>query len=70
MHFFCCFHMIYFQLESIKIFPLLYSESTCNTTNGIAMRLNRGENTHFIEECGYILSKVKLYLYILGGIQY
>jgi len=46
---FFSFSMIYFHLESIKIFPLQYSESTYNTINVIAMPLNREENTHFIE---------------------
>lgn len=64
------FSIIYFHLESIKIFPLQYSESTYNTINVVAMPQNREENTHFTEQCEYILSKVKLYRYILGGIQY
>lgn len=66
---FFSFSMIYFHLERIKIFPLQYSESTCNAINVVAMPLNGEENTRFMEQCECILSKVKLYRYILGGIQ-
>lgn len=69
MRYFFSFSMIYFHLERIKIFPLQYSESTCNAINVVAMPLNREENTRFMEQCECILSKVKLYRYILGGIQ-
>lgn len=65
IHFFLSFNMIYFHVENMKIFSLQYSDSTWNTID-IAMPLNREENTNFIEQCEYILSKVKLNQYIWG----